>query len=78
MTPEMQAGQAAFRSAMEASMPPRQVADVVFDAIQKEQFYVLSHPEWIEAIQLRTDRLLRMENPENPTPTVLKLIGLGR
>jgi NAD(P)-dependent dehydrogenase (short-subunit alcohol dehydrogenase family) len=74
-TPEMQAGLAAFKAAVEASMPPLHVADVIFDAIEKEQFYILTHPEWIEAIQLRTDKLLRMENPQSPTATVLKLIN---
>jgi NAD(P)-dependent dehydrogenase (short-subunit alcohol dehydrogenase family) len=78
MTPEMQAGLAAFKAAMEVSMPPLQVADVVFDAIKKEQFYILPHPEWTEVIQLRTDKLLRMENPESPAATVAKLINLGR
>jgi NAD(P)-dependent dehydrogenase (short-subunit alcohol dehydrogenase family) len=73
-TPQMEAGLAAFKASLEASMPPAQVADAVFDAIQKEQFYILSHPEWTEVIQLRTDKLLRMENPENPTATVLKLL----
>jgi NAD(P)-dependent dehydrogenase (short-subunit alcohol dehydrogenase family) len=76
LTPEMQAGLAAFKSAMEASTPPLQVADAVFDAIKKGQFYILTHPEWTEVIQLRTDKLLRMENPENPAATVLKLIKL--
>jgi NAD(P)-dependent dehydrogenase (short-subunit alcohol dehydrogenase family) len=75
MTPERQAALAAFKAAMEASMPPLEVADVVFDAIQKEQFYILSHPEWIEVVQLRTDRLLRMENPQSPAATVAKLIS---
>jgi NAD(P)-dependent dehydrogenase (short-subunit alcohol dehydrogenase family) len=74
LSPEMQAGLAAFRAAIEASMPPHQVADVVFDAIEKEQFYILSHPEWIEVIQLRTDKLLRMENPQSPLATVMKLM----
>jgi NAD(P)-dependent dehydrogenase (short-subunit alcohol dehydrogenase family) len=78
VTPEMQAGLAMFRAAIEAAMPPRQVADVVFDAIQKEQFYILPHPEWIEAIQLRTDKLLRMENPQSPAATIAKLINLRR
>jgi NAD(P)-dependent dehydrogenase (short-subunit alcohol dehydrogenase family) len=78
MTPEMQAGLAAFKAAMEASMPPFQVADVVFDAIRKEQFYILPHPEWTEVIQLRTDKLLRMENPQSPAATVAKLINLRR
>jgi len=76
LTPEREAGLAAFKAAIEASMPPLQVADVVFDAIQKEQFYILPHPEWTEAIQLRTEKLLRMENPQSPAATVAKLMGL--
>ena len=74
LTPEMQAGLAAFKAAIEASMPPLQVADVVFDAIKKGQFYILPHPEWTEVIQLRTDKLLRMENPQSPAATLAKLI----
>jgi len=76
MTPEMQAGLAAFKAAMEASMPPLQVADVVFDAIKLDQFYVLPHPEWTEVIQLRTDKLLRMENPQSPAALVAKVMNL--
>jgi NAD(P)-dependent dehydrogenase (short-subunit alcohol dehydrogenase family) len=74
ITPEMQAGLAAFKAALDAATPPLEVADAVFDAIRKEQFYILSHPEWIEVIRLRTDSLLRMENPQNPTPAILKLL----
>jgi short-subunit dehydrogenase len=74
LTPEMQAGLAAFKAAIEASMPPLQVADVVFDAIKKGQFYILPHPEWTEVIQLRTDKLLRMENPQSPAATLAKLV----
>jgi NAD(P)-dependent dehydrogenase (short-subunit alcohol dehydrogenase family) len=74
MTPERQAGLAAFKAAIEAGMPPLQVADVVFDAIQNERFYILSHPEWIEAIQLRTDKLLRMENPQSPAAMLANLV----
>lgn len=75
LTPERQAGLTAFKVAMEASMPPDQVADITFDAIEKEQFYILTHPEWTEVIQLRTDKLLGMENPVNPTATILKLMS---
>jgi NAD(P)-dependent dehydrogenase (short-subunit alcohol dehydrogenase family) len=78
MSPEMQAGLAAFRAAIEASMPPLQVAEVVFEAIEKEQFYILSHPEWIEVVQLRTDKLLRMEDPQSPLAMVTKLISQER
>ncbi len=75
LTPEMQAGLAAFKAALEASMPPLQVADVVFEAIKNEQFYILPHPGWTEVIQLRTDKLLRMENPQDPAATIAKLIN---
>jgi NAD(P)-dependent dehydrogenase (short-subunit alcohol dehydrogenase family) len=74
LSPERQAGIAAFKAAMEASMPPHQVADAVFASIQKDQFYILPHPEWTEVIQLRTDNLLRMENPQSPAPTIVKLM----
>jgi hypothetical protein len=73
MTPQVQAGLDAFKAAIQAGMLPLQVADVVFDAIRKEQFYILPHPEWIELIKLRTDKLLRMENPQSPVAMVAKL-----
>jgi NAD(P)-dependent dehydrogenase (short-subunit alcohol dehydrogenase family) len=75
MTPERQAGLAAFKAAIEGSMSPHQVADAVFDSIKKEQFYILPDSEWTEVIQLRTDKLLRMENPQSSVATVVKLIS---
>jgi NAD(P)-dependent dehydrogenase (short-subunit alcohol dehydrogenase family) len=75
MTPEMRAGLKIFKAAIEAAMPPLQVADMVFEAIKKGQFYIFTHPEWIEVIQMRTDKLLRFENPQDPTPTLVKLIN---
>jgi NAD(P)-dependent dehydrogenase (short-subunit alcohol dehydrogenase family) len=77
MTPEMQAGLAAFKAVLETSMPPLEVAEAVFEAIQKEQFYVLPHPEWTDVIRLRTDKLLRMENPQSAAAAVAKLLNLG-
>ncbi|MDK9707325.1 MAG: SDR family NAD(P)-dependent oxidoreductase [Desulforhopalus sp.] len=73
-TPEMLARQAAFKAAIEASMSPRQVADIVFDAIRAEQFYILPHPEYAEVIQLRTDKLLRLENPVSPYAAIARLM----
>ncbi len=78
MSPEKQAALAAFKAALEMGMPPLQVAAVVFDAIQSERFYILPHPEWNEVIQLRTDRLLRMENPRNPAEAIMKLMSPRR
>jgi NAD(P)-dependent dehydrogenase (short-subunit alcohol dehydrogenase family) len=77
MSPEMRAGLNFFKAAIEAAMPPLQVADIVFEAIKNEQFYILTHPEWMEVIRMRTDNLLRMENPRNPTQTLVKLIKPG-
>lgn len=76
-TPEMQAHIAAFKAAIEASMSPREVADIVFDAIRKEQFYILPHPEYTEVIQLRTDKLLRLDNPVSPFAAIAKLMKPG-
>jgi len=78
MTPEMRAGLDFFKAAIEAAMPPLQVADIVFDAIKNERFYIITHPEWIEVIKMRADNLLRVENPQDPTPTVVKLIKPSR
>jgi len=78
MTPERQAAlaaMAAFKATLDRAMLPLEVADIVFDAIRKERFYILTHPEWMEVVQLRTNRLLRMENPLSPAATVMKVMS---
>ena len=77
MSREMEAGLAVFKALIERSMPPLEVAGAVFDAIRKEQFYILTHPEWTEVIQLRTDKLLRMENPQSAAPAIVRLLNLS-
>jgi Short-chain alcohol dehydrogenase of unknown specificity len=74
LSPEMQAALDGFKALIASSMAPREVADIVFDAIRNEQFYILPHPEWIEVVQLRTDKLLRMENPVSASAVVAKLV----
>jgi short-subunit dehydrogenase len=74
LTPEMQAGRAAFESLVATSMPPNEVAEAVFDAIKKEQFYIVTHPEWMEVVRLRTAKLLQLENPESPLLLVMKVV----
>jgi NAD(P)-dependent dehydrogenase (short-subunit alcohol dehydrogenase family) len=78
LTPEMRAGLEFFKAALDASMPPLQVADIVLEAIRNEQFYILTHPDWMEVIQMRVDDLLRMQNPRNPAPTLARLIKPSR
>jgi short-subunit dehydrogenase len=75
LTPEMQARLDAFRNVVKSSMSPDRVAEMVFEAIVKEQFYILTHPEWTEVIQLRTDSLLRMENPKSPLEVIMRLVS---
>jgi NAD(P)-dependent dehydrogenase (short-subunit alcohol dehydrogenase family) len=74
LSPAMRAGLDFFKAAMEAAMSPRQVADIVFEAIRKEQFYIVTHPEWMEVVRMRTDDLVRLENPRSTTAIVTRLV----
>jgi NAD(P)-dependent dehydrogenase (short-subunit alcohol dehydrogenase family) len=75
LSPEMQAGRAAFEALMASSTPPAQIADAVFDAILNQQFYILTHPEWLDVIRLRTSKLLAMENPENDSAMIVRMLS---
>ena len=75
-SPELEANMAAFKAVLQSATPPLEVADAVFDAIRNEQFYIVPHPEWLDVVQLRTDNLLRMENPQSPAALVAKLVNL--
>jgi short-subunit dehydrogenase len=61
--PEQAAAVQGMREAAQAGLSPRQVADQVFDAIRKEQFYILTHPEYNAAIQQRMENILQQRNP---------------
>jgi len=52
-----------MRQAIQAGMPPPQVADIVFKAIRDETFYILPHPEYKEAIRARMEDILQERNP---------------
>jgi NAD(P)-dependent dehydrogenase (short-subunit alcohol dehydrogenase family) len=61
--PEIEAMVQLMRQAVEAGMPPHQVADIVFKAIRDETFYILTHPELKEAIRVRMEDILQERNP---------------
>lgn len=42
---------------------PRQVAELVRDAVRGDRFYVFTHPTWMPLIADRFDRILTGENP---------------
>ena len=73
----MQSGRAAFQALLAASMAPSRVAKIVFAAIRDEQFYILTHPEWLEMVRLRVDRLLALENPADPAPLAARLLRVS-
>jgi NAD(P)-dependent dehydrogenase (short-subunit alcohol dehydrogenase family) len=77
-TPAMKAGREAMAAVLAAAMQPARVAEIVFDAIKREQFYIVTHPEWMELVRLRAEKLLALEDPESPAPLVAKIVNPGR
>ncbi len=54
-----------LQQSVQAGMPPHQVAAIVFNAIRDEKFYILTHPEVKEAVQVRMEDILQDRNPTN-------------
>lgn len=77
LSPEMRAGKAAFEKLMAASTPPEQVAETVFEAIRREQFYILNDPAWMELVRMRTGALEELTNPENPGPVLARILNMA-
>ena len=74
ISPQAQAFRDFMNAAIDAGASPQQVADQVFEAIKEEKFYILTHPEFLPAIELRVNHLLRGENPQNPSDMLIKLV----
>jgi NAD(P)-dependent dehydrogenase (short-subunit alcohol dehydrogenase family) len=53
-----------LRRAVQEGMSPEEVADQVFNAIENEQFYILTHPtQTTPLVQQRLDGILHQRNP---------------
>lgn len=52
-----------LRLALEEGMAPEVVADLVFQAIREERFYILTHPERNRQIRDRMEDILLQRNP---------------
>src|SRR6266487_3684576 len=65
MSPEMAAIVEAVRQVVQAGLAPSQVAEMVFDAIRQEKFYILTHPTTKRAVQLRMEDILQERMPTN-------------
>ena len=44
-------------------LPPARVAEMVFDAIREEKFYIFTHPTTKQAAQLRMEAILQERMP---------------
>lgn len=56
-------GQGIIRQFLESGLDPSEVADQVVDAVRRQRFYVLTHPEWKEMIRQRMDDILDERTP---------------
>jgi NAD(P)-dependent dehydrogenase (short-subunit alcohol dehydrogenase family) len=43
-----------------------QVADIVFDALEKDQFYIYTHPKTLVSFKERAEAILEAKNPTDP------------
>jgi NAD(P)-dependent dehydrogenase (short-subunit alcohol dehydrogenase family) len=65
LTPEIAAAIQAIRQLVQGGIPPSQVADMVFDAIRENRFYILTHPTTKFAVQLRMQGILDDSGPQD-------------
>lgn len=75
-----EAGQAinqAFRQMIDQGMPPAEVAEKVFAAIQDEKFYIFPHPELLNVVRLRMEDILEQRNPTLAMPDMFGPSGSG-
>jgi NAD(P)-dependent dehydrogenase (short-subunit alcohol dehydrogenase family) len=61
--PAVDASSAKIPEAIATGISPEQVADVVFDAIRRNRFYILTHPNWKPLIQQRMEHILNDRGP---------------
>ena len=62
-TPIQVAMEEAFRKQVEAGIPPSQVANLVFEAIRDEKFYIFPHPDLLEAYGEYSEVVRGKRNP---------------
>lgn len=56
-----------LRTGIENAMSPQQLADIVFNAIRTEKFYILGNPRIKQRVQTRMEDILKERNPTLPT-----------
>lgn len=56
-------GIAAMQAMLATGKQPSEVADIVFDSIVREAFYILPHPAWDDFVRRRVERILERTIP---------------
>lgn len=52
-----------LQGVIEAGLPPAEVAEQVLAAVQAKQFYILTHPDSVDAVRARADAIIGNGNP---------------
>ena len=73
--PGQEAMEPMIRQLLASGQTPDQVAEVVFDAIRNERFYVFPNPAWKERIRARMEGMLEERNPD--ATQIMTLSGRG-
>jgi NAD(P)-dependent dehydrogenase (short-subunit alcohol dehydrogenase family) len=60
------AEQSSVRAVSSGKITAEQVADIVFDAIEKEQFYIFTHPKVLVSVKERLQDIMEQRNPTDP------------
>jgi NAD(P)-dependent dehydrogenase (short-subunit alcohol dehydrogenase family) len=68
LDPASGAGWEILRHLVPAGMPPAQVADAVFEALRKDQFYIFTHPEDKKYVRSRMEDILQERSPTPLAP----------
>ena len=58
----------AVRQLVSAGTDPREIGDLVLNAIRDEKFYILPHPEWKEQVRDRAEGIIEERNPTTDLP----------
>jgi NAD(P)-dependent dehydrogenase (short-subunit alcohol dehydrogenase family) len=66
LDPASGAGWEALRQLVPAGMSPAHVADAVFAALRKDQFYIFTHPDDKQSVHTRMEDILQGRNPSFP------------
>ena len=62
--PESNTGaRANIDSVLQHAKQPAEIAEIVFEAIQSDRFYILPHPAWDEIVRSRVEHVLAREAP---------------